>query len=93
MGKPKLSDRLRPNVECAPWVIDEVKKLETRLDLLLIGENEKGLRALIEEAAKLICDRCRIGTPLVDGGHLYLDEYWSACDAEPIRPAAPLPEK
>lgn len=24
----KLSDRLRPAVECAPWVIEEVKKLE-----------------------------------------------------------------
>lgn len=24
----KLSDRLRPNCEAAPWVIDEVKKLE-----------------------------------------------------------------
>lgn len=26
-----LSDRLRPNVEAAPWVIDEVKKLEQGL--------------------------------------------------------------
>jgi len=24
----KLSDRLRPGVECAPWVIDEVRRLE-----------------------------------------------------------------
>lgn len=24
----KLSDRLRPDVEAAPWVIEEVKKLE-----------------------------------------------------------------
>lgn len=23
-----LSDRLRPDVECAPWVIEEIKKLE-----------------------------------------------------------------
>lgn len=28
----KLSDRLRPNVECAPWVIEEIKKLEARID-------------------------------------------------------------
>jgi len=27
----KLSDRIRPNSEAAPWVIDEVKKLEERL--------------------------------------------------------------
>lgn len=26
-----LSDRLRPNVEAAQWVIDEVKELETEL--------------------------------------------------------------
>lgn len=26
-----LSDRLRPNVEAATWVIDEVKKLEQEL--------------------------------------------------------------
>ena len=26
-----LSDRLRPDVECAPWVIDEVKSLEAQL--------------------------------------------------------------
>lgn len=26
-----LSSRLRPDVECAPWVIEEVKKLERRL--------------------------------------------------------------
>ena len=26
-----LSERLRPDVECAPWVIEEVKKLEYEL--------------------------------------------------------------
>lgn len=31
MNKHPLSSRLRPNVECAPWVIDEVKKLEEAL--------------------------------------------------------------
>lgn len=25
-----LSDRVRPNVEAAPWVIEEIKKLESR---------------------------------------------------------------
>jgi len=25
-----LSERLRPDVECAPWVIEEVKKLEDK---------------------------------------------------------------
>ena len=27
----KLSERLRPNVEAAPWVIEEVKKIEAEL--------------------------------------------------------------
>ena len=29
--KTKLSDRVRPNSEAAPWVIDEIKKLEAEL--------------------------------------------------------------
>lgn len=29
--KAGLSDRIRPNSEAAPWVIDEVKRLETEL--------------------------------------------------------------
>lgn len=28
----KLSERVRPDVEAAPWVIDEIKKLEDKLD-------------------------------------------------------------
>jgi hypothetical protein len=31
MNKHPLSSRLRPDVECAPWIIDEVKKLEEAL--------------------------------------------------------------
>lgn len=27
----KLSDRIRANIEAAPWVIEEVKKLEEKL--------------------------------------------------------------
>ena len=27
----KLSDRVRPNSEASPWVIDEIKKLEDKL--------------------------------------------------------------
>lgn len=30
-----LSNRLRPDVECAPWVIEEVKKMEQALDVAL----------------------------------------------------------
>lgn len=29
-GNPILSRRLRPNVECASWVVEEVKRLEAK---------------------------------------------------------------
>ena len=29
----KLSDRVRPDVEAAPWVIEEIKKLEAELEV------------------------------------------------------------
>lgn len=32
--KNSLSSRLRPNCECAPWVVEEVKKLEEKLEML-----------------------------------------------------------
>ena len=32
--KTKLSDRVRPNSEAAPWVIDEIKKLEAELPVM-----------------------------------------------------------
>lgn len=32
VGQPRpLSERLRPTIECAPWVVDEVKKYERML--------------------------------------------------------------
>jgi hypothetical protein len=31
--KVKLSDRIRAGCEAAPWVVDEVKKLEAELDV------------------------------------------------------------
>ena len=30
--RTKLSDRIRPNSEAAPWVIEEVKRLENELE-------------------------------------------------------------
>ena len=33
--KTPLSERIRPNSEAAPWVIDEVKKLEKQMGHLL----------------------------------------------------------
>lgn len=33
MSTTKLSDRVRPGSEAAPWVVDEIKKLETALEV------------------------------------------------------------
>lgn len=47
-----LSDRLRPGSECAPWVIDEVRKLER-------------IQAELADALQWIAD-CRTGG-LIEG--------------------------
>jgi len=44
-NKVKLSDRIRPNSEAAPWVIDEVKKLEEKLSKA---------EAMLKEPTKLL---------------------------------------
>ena len=33
MKKVKLSERVRPNSEIAPWVLDEIEQIELELDL------------------------------------------------------------
>ena len=48
-----LSDRLRPDVEAAPWVLKEVKKLEEELDaawmaLGLVQKENARLREALE---------------------------------------------
>lgn len=40
-AKVKLSDRVRPNCEAAPWVIEEIKRLESEIERLR-GNNEDG---------------------------------------------------
>lgn len=45
----RLSDRIRPNVEAAPWVVEEVKRLEQRLD----AAYAKGRESMREEMNKL----------------------------------------
>lgn len=45
----KLSDRIRPNVEAAPWVIEEVKRLEWELS--------KAYTELLKLRPKVIFDR------------------------------------
>lgn len=52
--KVLLSDRLRPDVECAPWVIGEVKQLEHRIaSNPLQGENAELRNALEHAEARL----------------------------------------
>jgi len=43
-----LSDRVRPNVEAAPWVIDEIKKLEDKISTVNKFDmmNEDTVRAM-----------------------------------------------
>lgn len=43
----KLSDRIRPNCEAAPWVISEVKRLEKALEEIL--DENKELRILVDD--------------------------------------------
>jgi BarA-like signal transduction histidine kinase len=53
----KLSDRVRPNSEAAPWVIDEIKKLEVEL------ADERTKRTQIEEMYDLLVANV---APLID---------------------------
>ena len=52
---PKLSDRIRPDVEAAPWVIAEIEKLEHKLaDLNRICEfDQKTNEQLLEQRDQL----------------------------------------
>ena len=47
-----LSERIRPGVEVAPWVIDEIKALEQERDALR-AENDR-----MDEAMKSLLIRC-----------------------------------
>ena len=37
--KVNLSDRIRPNIEAAPWVVDEVKRMDDRIKRLEMALN------------------------------------------------------
>lgn len=51
--KTKLSDRIRPNCEAAPWVIDEVRQLEAdNAQLRTEVERLKELNANLSSALK-----------------------------------------
>jgi len=46
----KLSDRVRPDVEAAPWVVEEIKRLEAERDRL-----REALRELLDAGAHSDC--------------------------------------
>jgi hypothetical protein len=53
----KLSDRIRPNSEAAPWVVEEVKRIESFLERLI--EAGELIKETINshEIETLDCDR------------------------------------
>ena len=73
-----LSERLRPEVEAAPWVIEEVKKLEEELDAARMAVHlVKKETARLRGALQRIAMRC----PNCDEG----DEYATCmCFSEPF---------
>lgn len=46
----KLSERVRPDVEAAPWVVEEIKKLEAERDALAVLAQE--MREALEDIQK-----------------------------------------
>ena len=48
-----LSERLRPDIEAAPWVIEEVKQLEALLLRVLVAEGRCPTRLLIDISATI----------------------------------------
>ena len=66
----KLSDRVRPNSECAPWVADEIKRLE---------QQNAELQAKVDELAALlnvvVCPDC-------NGSGAYYDNMGGVCQCQ-----------
>jgi hypothetical protein len=62
--KIPLSERIRPNSEAAPWVIDEVKELEKQNELMLEA---------LEKFTKI---EYAMGKDLTVYGNTYVPEEW-----------------
>ena len=77
--KKKLSDRVRPDVEAAPWVVDEIRKLEL--------ENA----ALRRELAELQAPPEATGCPVCRGSGVIDGVYMCHCTASaPVEPQGTL---
>lgn len=57
MNKYKLSDRVRPNSEAAPWVVEEIKKLESFLEKVIKAGELIKETINAHEIETLDCDR------------------------------------
>ena len=53
----KLSDRIRPNSEAAPWVVEEIKKLEAFLEKIIEAGELVKETINAHEIETLDCDR------------------------------------
>jgi hypothetical protein len=74
--KINLSERVRPNCEAAPWVIDEIKLMEANLYKLHI-QNEK-LKTLIQRVSNFLDESSpEITDPITSSRALILS---SICD-------------
>jgi hypothetical protein len=62
--KTPLSERIRPNSEAAPWVIDEVKELEKQNTMMLEA---------LEKFTKI---EYAMGKDLTIYGNTYVPEEW-----------------
>jgi hypothetical protein len=62
--KTPLSERIRPNSEAAPWVIDEVKELEKQNTMMLEA---------LEKFTKI---EYAMGKDLIVYGNTYVPEEW-----------------
>lgn len=52
-----LSDRIRPNSEAAPWVIEEVKKLESALkNIITASHRTRGDNGTFARADNIVID-------------------------------------
>lgn len=69
-----LSDRIRPGVECAPWVYDEVCCLEAERDRLLYSErlHNEALGTAVQEAELLRAELAACRDALAKIGPYYM---------------------
>ena len=61
-----LSERVRPNIEAAPWVIDEIKELEEMLSVEVDNATNKRIKELEDRNKLLSQDNINLRKFIVD---------------------------